>query len=88
MRRDFISVLYQSELYALKIKIFLIARNQNSDLQSYLLQTWMVQASYGGLLLENLIIHGYFRGIKKIPVTYKSNENSWMNATLFQKCLE
>ena len=29
-----------------------------------------------------------FRGIKKLPVTYKSNKNSWMAATLFQECLE
>ena len=29
-----------------------------------------------------------FRGIKKLPVTYKSNKNSWMTATLFQEWLE
>ena len=29
-----------------------------------------------------------FRGIKKLSVTYKSNKNSWMTATLFQEWLE
>ena len=29
-----------------------------------------------------------FRGIKKLPVIYKSNKNSWMTATLFQEWLE
>ena len=29
-----------------------------------------------------------FRGIKKLSVTYKSNKNSWMTATLFQEWLK
>ena len=29
-----------------------------------------------------------FKGIKKLPVTYKSNKNSWMTATLFQEWLQ
>ena len=29
-----------------------------------------------------------FRGIKKLSVTYKTNKNSWMTATLFQEWLE
>ena len=55
-RRGFTIMLYQKELCPLKTKNFLVARNQKSNLPSYLLPTLMAQTNYSCLSSENLLI--------------------------------
>ena len=60
MRRAFTFMLYQRKLCALKMKNSLVARNQKSNLPSYLLPTWIFQTSY---FRQALLYcqHGYCR---------------------------